>query len=129
MITLRHSACLLLRVSWLLVVCIPGLLMLATFGLSRLEAMLDTSKETYTAADVKAFVEKVKNAWSEQSASAGTLPHRSAPRFEEPRALAAPSPTRDNPLGAFGEPELPSRAYAHYASNPQFRDTRQANRV
>lgn len=129
MITLRHSACLLLRVSWLLVVCIPGLLMLATFGLSRLEAMLDTSKETYTAADVKAFVDKVKTAWSQQSAAAGTLPHRSAPRFEEPRALAAPSPTRDNPLGAFGEPELPSRAYAHYASNPQFRETRHANRV
>ena len=97
--------------------------MLATFGLSRLEAMLDTSKDTYTAADVKAFVEKVKNAWSEQTqqtGAAGTLPHRSAPRFDEPRALAAPSPTRDNPLGAFGEPELPSRTYAHYASNPQF---------
>ncbi len=103
--------------------------MVATFGLSRLEAMLDTSKETYTAADVKAFVDKVKTAWSQQAAAAGTLPHRSAPRFEEPRALAAPSPTRDNPLGAFGEPELPSRGYAHYASNPQFRDTRQANRV
>ncbi|MUL64775.1 hypothetical protein BOO86_09910 [Mycobacterium sp. CBMA 234] len=116
--------------SWLLVVCIPGLLMLATFGLSRLEAMLDTSKETYTAADVKAFLDKVKAAWSQPAEStSSTLPHRSAPRFEEPRALAAPSPMRDNPLGAFGEPELPNLAHPRYGGNPQFRETRHANRV
>ncbi|MDR3660677.1 MAG: hypothetical protein P4L86_09830 [Mycobacterium sp.] len=115
--------------SWLLVVCIPGLLMLATFGLSRLEAMLDTSKETYTAADVKAFLDKVKAAWALPATSGNALPHRAGPRFDEPRALASPPPMRDNPLGAFGEPELPSPVYAHYSSNPEFRQTRQANRV
>ena len=41
MIPLRCSACLLIDVSWLLVAFIPGLLMLATFGLERLEAGLE----------------------------------------------------------------------------------------
>jgi hypothetical protein len=103
--------------------------MLAAFGLNRLEAMLDTSKETYTAADVKAFLDKVKAACTPPDPPGNSLPHRAGPQFDEPRALSSPSPMRDNPLGAFGEPELPSPVYAHYASNPEFRQTRQPNRV
>ncbi|MDH6243605.1 hypothetical protein [Mycobacterium sp. OTB74] len=107
--------------------------MLATFGLGRLESMLDTSKDTYTAADVKAFVEKVKAACALTTSDADTLPHRVTSRIDAPRALPTASPLRNNPLGAFSEPELPSPMYAHSGThsgaNPQFRQTRHANRV
>lgn len=42
-------------VSWLLVACVPGLLMLATLGLGRLEKELTT--DTVTATDVDEFLE------------------------------------------------------------------------
>jgi len=45
-------------VSWLLVAFIPGLLMLATFGLERLEAGLE--KDTVTASDVAEFLEQAE---------------------------------------------------------------------
>ena len=57
-IPLRPSACLLHLVSWLLVAFIPGLLMLATFGLDRLEAGLEG--DTVSPADVTAFLEQAK---------------------------------------------------------------------
>jgi hypothetical protein len=44
-----------LLVSWLLVACVPGLLMLATLGLGRLEKELAT--DTVTASDVDEFLE------------------------------------------------------------------------
>jgi hypothetical protein len=44
-----------LLVSWLLVACVPGLLMLATLGLGRLEKELTTG--TVTATDVDEFLE------------------------------------------------------------------------
>jgi hypothetical protein len=44
-----------LLVSWLLVACVPGLLMLATIGLGRLEKELTTN--TVTATDVDEFLE------------------------------------------------------------------------
>jgi hypothetical protein len=45
-------------VSWLLVVFVPGLLMLATFGLDRLEASLDG--DTVSPEDVAAVLEQAK---------------------------------------------------------------------
>jgi hypothetical protein len=45
-------------VSWLLVGFIPGLLMLATFGLQRLESGLDS--DTVSAADVAEFLEQAR---------------------------------------------------------------------
>jgi hypothetical protein len=45
-------------VSWLLVGFIPGLLMLATFGLERLEAGLD--RDTVSATDVAEFLEQAR---------------------------------------------------------------------
>jgi hypothetical protein len=48
----------LIFVSWLLVAFIPGLLMLATFGLERLEAGL--AKNTLTASDVAEFLEQAE---------------------------------------------------------------------
>ena len=146
MITPRPSACLLPRVSWLLVVCIPGLLMLATFGLSRLETRLDTSAETLTAADVavmlKGVIDKTKAACAASTASGGPLPHRAAPRDEQ-RALPQRNPSLDVsnyvlPCSApsadrftepSSEPELPGPTYARGGANPQFRQTRHANRV
>ena len=44
-----------LLVSWLLVACVPGLLMLVTLGLGRLEREL--SQDTVTATDVDEFLE------------------------------------------------------------------------
>jgi hypothetical protein len=44
-----------LLVSWLLVACVPGLLMLATLGLGRLEKEL--AHDTVTATDVDEFLE------------------------------------------------------------------------
>lgn len=44
-----------LFVSWLLVACVPGLLMLATLGLCRLEREL--AQETVTAGDVAEFLD------------------------------------------------------------------------
>ena len=44
--------------SWLLVVFIPGLLMLATFGLQRLESGLDS--DTFSATDVAEFLEHAR---------------------------------------------------------------------
>ena len=58
MIPPRPSTCLLLLVSWLLVAFIPGLLMLATFGLERLESGLDG--DTVSAADVAEFLEQAR---------------------------------------------------------------------
>ena len=43
-----------LLVSWLLVACVPGLLMLVTLGLGRLERAL--SADTVTASDVAATI-------------------------------------------------------------------------
>jgi hypothetical protein len=47
-----------LLVSWLLVACVPGLLMLATLGLGRLEREL--SADTVTATDVAEFLERAE---------------------------------------------------------------------
>ena len=44
--------------SWLLVVFIPGLLMLATFGLQRIEAGLD--QDAVTATDVAEFLDQAR---------------------------------------------------------------------
>lgn len=131
--------------SWLLVVCIPGLLMVATFGLSRLETRLDTSAETLTAADVavmlKGVLEKTK-AVCAASTSGNPLPHREV-TLDRPRALPqrdssldvsnyvlpCSAPVADRSPELSSEPELPSPTYARRGGNPQFRQTRQANRV
>lgn len=47
-----------LLVSWLLVACVPGLLMLATLGLGRLERFL--ARDTVTATDVAEFLEQAE---------------------------------------------------------------------
>jgi hypothetical protein len=118
-IPLRPSACLLRDVSWLLVAFIPGLLMLATFGLDRLEAGLDEGTVSQT--DVAEILEQAKADSARtpfgihDTGPLNTLPLREPWREECP--LAEPT------VG------LPTRVYVHHRPNPQFQQTRQADRV
>ncbi|MCI4674390.1 hypothetical protein [Candidatus Mycolicibacterium alkanivorans] len=99
--------------TWLLAVCVPGLMMLTTFGLQRLESGLHTDR---TAAD-EAVAEDLR-------------------RAEEARKQAPPRPGSDQPRAVeihrrldVDEPGLPTRSYAHARPNPQFHRTRYANPV
>jgi hypothetical protein len=106
-------------VSWLLVAFIPGLLMLATFGLDRLEASLidDESLDDGVAELIEqAKVDPVRRPTAvPDHGPSETLPHR------ELRYSGHPDSGPDT--------GLPTRVYVHAASNPQFRPTRQADRV
>ncbi|CAN5707040.1 hypothetical protein BH09ACT8_BH09ACT8_44220 [soil metagenome] len=110
-------------VSWLLAACVPGLLMLATFGLQRLEAGI-----TDDAAD--------------SANPLATMLEAAAPRKELPRRAATrrPDPVfpRVPPLRTtcatvsdtiYDEPGLPTRHYVTANANPEFRATPHANRV
>jgi hypothetical protein len=102
-------------VSWLLVEFIPGLLMLATFGLDRLEAGLDTG--TISADDVAAVLEQAKADCAKTPILAELEPADDFdPRFD---AYLATKPVEG----------LPARIYVHHGSNPEFRPTRQPDRV
>jgi hypothetical protein len=92
-------------VTWLLAVSVPGLMMLSTFGLQRLESSLHTER---TAAD-EAVAEYLRQA-------------------EEARKQA-PRPVEVQRLAHADEPGLPTRSYAHPRPNPQFHRTRYANPV
>ena len=119
MTPLRPWPCLLRHVSWLLVAFIPGLLMLATFGLDRLEAGL--TDDTVSADDVTELLEQARAESARRPIPVpdpgppGALPHREA--------------HHDRYVAAHAEPYLPTRVYVHQASNPQFQPTRQADRV
>ena len=97
------------------VVFIPGLLMLATFGLDRLEAGLDT--DTVSQKDVAAVLEQAKADCAKSPILAGIDPADDFdPRFDEYLAT--------KPVSG-----LPARIYVHHGSNPEFRPTRQPDRV
>jgi hypothetical protein len=118
-IPLRPSACLLRDVSWLLVAFIPGLLMLATFGLDRLEAGLEDG--TVSQSDVAEMLEHVKV----DSARKPLAIHDTGPL----NTLPLREPWRDECPLAEPAPGLPARVYVHHRANPQFQATRQADRV
>jgi hypothetical protein len=113
----RPSACLLLLVSWLLVAFIPGLLMLATFGLGRIEAGLDGG--TVSPEDVVAVLEQAKADCAKPAvrpADEVTYPlldddffHRYSERI-----------VGDSSEG------LPVRVFIQHGSNPEFQATRHA---
>jgi hypothetical protein len=100
----------------LLVVFIPGLLMLATFGLERLESGL--TRDSGTASEVAKLLQHARVADV-------TAPPRDGPprRLTERDAANDPLPTRLAP------PSLPTRVYFEHSPNPQFQPTRHANRV
>ena len=101
--------------SWLLVSFIPGLLMLATFGLDRLEAGLDT--DTISPEDVVAVLEQAKA----DCARAPKQADRDPPDDFDPRF--------DDYLATKLVSGLPARIYVHHGGNPEFRPTRQPDRV
>jgi hypothetical protein len=129
----------LLLVSWLLVAFIPGLLMLATFGLDRLEAGLSTN--TVTASDVAEFLEQAEPVDMRTLARDG-MPqaldclHRRIGRISDELTHRpdAAEPATDPLLGAAlisaaRQPVLPGQRYNHSRPNRQFGPPRHANRV
>lgn len=99
--------------TWLLAVSVPGLMMLSTFGLQRLESGLDTNR---TAAD-EAVAEYLRQAEEARKQA----PPRPVPQ--------APRPVEVHHLLGVEEPGLPTRPFAHAGPNPQFHRTRYANPV
>ena len=106
--------------SWLLVVFIPGLLMLATFGLSRLEAGLDD--DTVSPADVTASVERAKAVCAKPAArtrAAGSYQLLDDEYDDVCQTNVFARTSRD----------VATRMIIPHESNPEFRPTRHAFRV
>jgi hypothetical protein len=110
-------------VSWLLAAFIPALLMLATFGLQRLESSLED--DTVTAADVVEFLDQAEADDVDTLAREGmgrALDGLHQRLGERDWQLEPSSAARDLP-------SLPNRLYVPHRSNPEFQPTRHANRV
>jgi hypothetical protein len=107
----------------LLAAFIPGLLMLATFGLQRLESSLEN--DAVSAADVAEFLEQA------EPDDVNTLAREGMGRALD--SLHQRLYERDWPLdggiGAVDMASLPTGSHAHNGSNPEFQPTRHANRV
>jgi hypothetical protein len=128
-----------LLVSWLLVACVPGLLMLATFGLGRLEREL--AHDTVTATDVAEFLEHAEPVDVDTLAREGLpealedLHRRQAQRLaESPPADVRKRPRHAAPSFATDvngryEAGLPTRIHPRPRANPEFRGAVPANRV
>ena len=110
MIALRPSACLLLRVSWLFVAFIPGLLMLAAFGLERLESSLN--RGTVGAAEVAEFLAQAQPADMRTLARDGMPEALDCFRRRRMRGL-------EEPVGVANYSQANSRP-VHTMANPQF---------
>lgn len=119
----RPWPCLLPRVSWLLVALIPGLLMLATFGLERVEASL--GRDTISADDVAEFLDQAEASDVDTLARDGmdTAMHSLQRRLNERES------TRVGLLEHVQVPGLPTQQYFHHHPNPGFQQTRHANPV
>jgi hypothetical protein len=108
-----------LLVSWLLVVFVPGLLMLVTFGLQRLESGLNS--HTVTASDLSKPLARAGPDATVRLDGGGTPGASDAPR--DRRANGVERYANSHPASARVEPELPTQV------NPQVQPTRYANRV
>jgi hypothetical protein len=107
----------------LLVAFIPGLLMLATFGLERLESGL--SDDSVSAADVAEFLNQAEASDVDTLAREGmpeALDHLHR-RLHDRNCPGTSHPDAAEPTG------LPIRVYLRSWGNPEFRPTRHANRV
>ncbi len=124
-----------LLVSWLLVACVPGLLMLAALGLGRLEREL--AQDTVTATDVDDFLDHAEAVDMHTLAREGMpealeyLHRRQALRLTDapPAGPRHAAPEFAIAFGERDEPGLPTRMAAHSHVNPQFRGARHVNRV
>jgi hypothetical protein len=123
-------------VSWLLVAFIPGLLMLATFGLQRLEAGLEN--DTLTASDVAEFLEQAEPGDMRTLAREG-MPealdglHRRINYQTAPLPSSAEAVTDQWPAATFisgpNQPTSPGQRHQHSRANRQFAPREHANRV
>lgn len=118
--------------SLLLVVSIPGLLILATFGLDRLEAGLDD--DTLSAEDVAAVLEQAKA----DCAKIGARSAKACATEEASEAAWAENneETREVYFLGYEERVLPTpegtpsaRVFVRHTPNPEFLPTRQAHHV
>jgi hypothetical protein len=128
-----------LLVSWLLVACVPGLLMLTTLGLGRLEK--EIAHDTVTATDVDEFLEHAEAVDVHTLAREGMLEaleylhRRQELRLADsppPGPQAGPrhaAPEFATDFGGRAEPGLPTRIRTHSHVNTQFGGTRHVNRV
>jgi hypothetical protein len=130
----------LLLVSWLLVAFVPGLLMLATFWLGRLESVL--TDDTLTARDVADFLAHAESVDVGMLARAGmTEALDSLHRRRAERGLGGPVP-RSGAAESLGDavlttavivaaeqPGPPPVRHKHSRANRQFGPPRHANRV
>jgi hypothetical protein len=110
-------------VSWLLAAFIPALLMLATFGLQRLESSLEN--DTVSASDVAEFLDQAEPDDVDTLAREGmgrALDGLHQRLGEQEWPLPAARPARDMA-------SLPNRLVVHHRSNPEFQPTPHANRV
>jgi hypothetical protein len=113
----------------LLVTFVPGLLMLATFGLERLETSL--VRDTFSATDVAEFLKQA------QADDVRTLARDGMPEALDcmHRRLhehgSAPEPVRTvRAVGVVSDlPNLPTPLYAYNSANPGFQPSWHANRV
>ncbi|BAX94776.1 hypothetical protein [Mycobacterium shigaense] len=129
-----------LLVSWLLVACIPGLLMLAALGLGRLETEL--ARESVTAADVDEFLEHAQAVDVRTLAREGITEALEYLHQREAQQLAAAAVSRaltgrhhaesmfaidltDPYTGRL----MPARIHAHSSAKRQYGATRHVNRV
>jgi len=128
-----------LLVLWLLVACIPGLLMLATLGLGRLEKAL--ARDSVSATDVAEFL-KHADALDMHTLARKGMPEALEGLHRRQARRLAELPAAGSHVGAYlvesffatelvgvGEAGLPTRAAAHSRANPQFIATRHVNRV
>jgi hypothetical protein len=107
----------------LLAAFIPALLMLATFGLQRLESSLDD--DTVSASDVAEFLNQAEPDDVDTLAREGmgrALDNLHQRLGERDWPLATPTTAREMS-------SLPNRLVVHHRPNPEFQPTRHANRV
>jgi hypothetical protein len=107
----------------LLAAFVPGLLMLATFGLQRLESSLDD--DTVSASDVAEFLEQAEADDVNTLAREGMGPALDGLH----QRLGERDWSLDIRTGARDTASLPTRLYVHHRSNPEFQPTQHANRV
>jgi hypothetical protein len=128
-----------LLVSWLLAALAPGLLMLATLGLGRLEKEL--AHGTVTATDVAEFLEHA------EAVDVHTLAREGMPEaLDYLHRRQAQRPLDSPPHGRHAKPDdagrlfagdvdnhdgsaLPTRLHQHFQADPQVAATRHINRV
>jgi hypothetical protein len=107
----------------LLAAFIPALLMLATFGLQRLESSLDD--DTVSAADVADFLDQA------EADDVDTLAREGMSRALDGlhQRLGEREWPLETPAAVREMASLPNRLYVPHRSNPEFQATRHANRV